>query len=165
MKLLLPTLFVDKVTDIKLCTFRRMGVKAVLLDVDNTLCSHSSKVPLIGAIDWVRKIERSGLKVYIVSNNFEKRVSSIAEIYDLPHVSMALKPFPRGFSKAAKTLKLKKKECVIIGDQIFTDVLGGNLAGMKSILVKPIELETGVTIRLRRHFERSVIPKCNRHLP
>lgn len=134
----------------------KLEVKAIFLDVDNTLCSYRDKKPLKGAIEWVRNAEKAGYKVYIVSNNFKKRVSSVAKRYSLPFVSFAIKPLPTGFNKAAKILGLRKRDCVIIGDQIYTDILGGNLARMKSILVEPVELETGIIIKTRRYFERGI---------
>ena len=151
-----PSFRFEKITDISIDVLKKLNIKAVFLDVDNTLCSHKDKKPINGAVDWVRNAEKENFKVYIVSNNFKERVSSIAKIYDLPFVSTALKPLPYGFNKAAKAIAVKKNECVIIGDQVFTDILGANLARMKSILVDPVDIETGITIRIRRYFERNI---------
>lgn len=159
MRILLPHNNVKKVTDITLEILSKLNVKAIFLDVDNTLCSYADKVPIEGAIKWVESLKKAGYEVYIVSNNYKKRVSKVAEIYNLPFVSFALKPLPFGFNRAAIKLKLKRKDCVIIGDQIFTDILGGNLAGMKTLLVEPIEMESGISIGIRRYFEKFVKQK------
>ncbi len=150
-----------KVTDIHIGIFKELGVKAVFLDVDNTLCSYRSKQPLEGAIEWVRAIENEGYKVYIISNNFKKRVSAVAKKYNLDYVSFALKPSPIGFNKAAKLLSLDKRDCVIIGDQIFTDILGARFAKMKSILVEPVEVEDHFTFKIRRRLELNIKSKVN----
>lgn len=163
MKLLKPDLFFNKITDIDMEVLKQMQIEAVFLDVDNTLCPYHSKEPIKGAIKWVRRVEREGYKVFIVSNNYKKRVEKVARTFGLPFVSMALKPLPIGFNKAAKNINLKKNKCVIIGDQVFTDVLGANLAGMKSILVEPIELEKGISIGVRRHFEKPLKTKFTKN--
>ncbi len=156
MSVLKPDFRFKKITDISLEDLKKLNVKAVFLDVDNTLCSYKSKVPLDGAIEWTKKVKAAGYKTIIVSNNFEKRVSAVAKIYDMDYISFALKPFPRGFSKAAKNFSLAKSECLIIGDQIFTDILGGNLALMKTVLVEPVELEEGIIFKVRRKIENKL---------
>lgn len=160
MKLLKPTLHCGKVTDISGEMLEKMQVKAILLDVDNTLTSYTSKKPITGTIEWVHHMEEQGYRVYIVSNNFKERVSHIASLFSLPFVSFALKPFPLGFKKARDGMGIHSRDCLVVGDQIFTDILGANLGGMQSVLVDPIELEKGFTFEIRRYFERFIRPKC-----
>ena len=161
MSLFRPTLVCEKVTDITPQMLQKLEIKAVLLDVDNTLTSYISKKPIDGSIEWAKNLQKMGYLVYIVSNNYPKRVGEIAEKFDLPYVSFALKPSPFGFRKARKQIGIKGSDCLVVGDQIFTDILGANLGFMKSVLLTPIEIENGFTIKIRRHFEKSIRNKLH----
>lgn len=158
MSLLKPTAVCEKATEITSDMLDKMGVKYLLLDVDNTISSYRSKEPVDGARDWAKDLESKGYGVFIVSNNYEDRVKNIADKFGLPFVSMALKPLPVGFCKAKRHLKCKASECLVVGDQIFTDILGANLGRMKSVLLTPIELETGRSFKIRRYFENKLRP-------
>lgn len=136
-----------------------LGVRALLLDVDNTIASYTSHQPIPGAVEWARSMVDAGFRVIIVSNNYKKRVGPFAARFGLGYISFAMKPFPFGYLKARSLLKMKCSECAIIGDQIFTDVIGANLCGMKSVLLTPIEPEEGFTFKIRRHFEKGLRPK------
>lgn len=136
-----------------------LGVRAVLLDVDNTIATYTSHEPAPGAVEWARGLCDAGFRVVIVSNNYKKRVAPFAARFGLGYICFAMKPLPFGYIKAARQLKMKHRECAIIGDQIFTDVIGANLCGMKSVLLEPIEPEEGWTFKLRRYFERGLRQK------
>ncbi len=136
-----------------------LGVRALLLDVDNTIASFSSHRPLPGAVEWANTLKAAGFQLVIVSNNFKRRVSAFAKEFGLPFISFAMKPFPFGYRKGMRLCRVKRRECAIIGDQIFTDVVGANLCGMRSVLLTPIEPEDGVTFRIRRHFEKGLRKK------
>lgn len=137
----------------------QLGVRALLLDVDNTIATYTSHQPITGAVEWARGLVDAGFRVIIVSNNYKKRVGPFAEKFGLDYISFAMKPFPFGYLKAHSLLKIKRSECAIIGDQIFTDVIGANMCGMKSILLEPIEPEEGVSFKIRRYFEKGLRPK------
>ena len=156
MALQIPTLATRRLLDITPAMLRAMGVRAVLLDVDNTLSHHGAPIPFDGSIQWVKEMEKSGFQLIIVSNNTKERITPFARQFDLPFIWRACKPLPIGYWKAAKHLGVRHKETVIIGDQIYTDVVGANLIGMRSILVEPAEEEHGWSFRVRRHFEKSV---------
>ena len=104
----------------------------------------------------------AGIKVIIVSNNFKKRVSEFAAKYDLPYLYRAFKPLPKGYKQAMHYLHLPPKEIVVVGDQIFTDVLGANAAGMKSILLTPKDMEHSFTFRVRRKIESPIRRRIHR---
>ena len=141
---------------------KKLGVKAVLLDIDNTLASYKSHEPINGAVEWVKTIQNAGFKVIVVSNNFEKRVNPIAAKFGLPFITFAMKPLPFGYLRASKILGVKCRECAIIGDQIFTDVMGANLCSMKSVLLEPIEVETGFSYDIRRGLEKGMRKRYNK---
>ena len=160
-----PTVLRRRVQELSPGLLRELGVRAVLLDVDNTIAPYGVRRPVAGAAQWARGLTQEGFRVVIVSNNYKKRVSSFAAQLGLPCISFALKPLPFGYVRAAKMLGLRCRDCAIIGDQIFTDVVGANLCGMKSVLLEPMELEEGFTFRVRRYFERGLRARWGRTFP
>ena len=157
MSIFKPTLLMDKITEITPDTFQEIGATHVLLDVDNTLASYRSHEPIAGAVAWVEKMKKAGFHLIIVSNNYKSRVGPFAEKFGLPFVTFACKPFPFGYLKAKKMLQAARiKNCVIVGDQIFTDIIGANLCGMKSILLDPVEVEEGFSFHIRRVTEKKL---------
>ena len=135
-----PTAVRERVTEITPQFLQSLGVRALLLDVDNTLATYTSHAPSPGALEWVKAMGEAGFRMIIISNNFKGRVGSFGAVFGLDTLSFALKPLPVGYLRAAKRLRVKPQECVIIGDQIFTDTLGANRAGVTPLLIKPIRL-------------------------
>jgi HAD superfamily phosphatase (TIGR01668 family) len=156
MSLLLPTVALKQVTDITIELLQSMGARAIFLDVDNTLARHGSQIPFEGAVAWTHRVREEGIEIIIISNNLKSRVAPFAKQFDLPFVCFAQKPFPLGMPYAKKLLGRSAKEIVVVGDQIFTDVLGANLAGMKSILLEPKAEEDSMSFRFRRWLEHSI---------
>ena len=159
MSLLKPTVALKAVTDITPELLEKLGTDAILLDVDNTLASPTSHIPYEGVQEWITRIKKCGIHIVICSNNFEKRVKPFSDSLGLDCVSMSLKPLPFGFNRAKRKLKEKPQSVLVVGDQIYTDVLGANLAGMKSILLIPRDEEKGFTIKLRRKMEKGIRKK------
>ena len=159
MGLLTPTVALKNVTDITPGLLRELGCDAILLDVDNTLAPPTEKTPYEGAQKWIDEIKSNGFHVVICSNNFRKRILPFSKSVGLDCVAMSLKPLPFGFVRAKNKLHEKPKSVVVVGDQIYTDVLGANLAGMKSILLQPRSYEPGVTRKIRRAMEKNIRKK------
>ncbi len=153
MSLLKPTIALRHVTDISVTMLKQLGIDAILLDVDNTLAPPTSHIPYEGVQKWIDTIKAAGIHIIICSNNFHKRIIPFADSVGLDCVAMSLKPFPFGFIRAKRKLKEKPQSVLVVGDQIYTDVLGANLAGMKSILLLPRSEEHGWSIWLRRKME------------
>ncbi len=164
MSLVLPTAAFNKITDIGIEVLKKLNAKAVFLDIDNTLAHHGNPEPFDGALDWTKKVIETGIEIVIISNNFSSRVKPFAQKFNLPFVSFAQKPFPYSFYRAKKKLKntVKNKECVVIGDQIFTDIIGANILNIKSILVTPSINEETFSFILRRRIERPIRQKMSR---
>ena len=154
MALFLPTVAVDQVTDITPELIRAMKASAVLLDVDNTLAVHGSQIPLDGSIEWAWRLRNDHIKIIIVSNNFKNRVAPFAQKYDLPFLCLAFKPLPLAYYRAIRKMGVRRKDAVVVGDQIFTDVIGANLSLMKSILLVPTEKEKSFSFFIRRGLEK-----------
>lgn len=150
-------LILRRITEITPEMLNTLGVKALLLDVDNTLSTHHGTVLVEGLADWLNLMENNGIKTVVVSNSKRFRIEPFAGRINQAFVSLACKPLPFGYAKGRKMTGVGKKECAIVGDQIFTDVLGANLYGIKSILVRPVKLEDGWSFKVRRYFEKKIL--------
>lgn len=156
MSFFLPTVSLDKVTDIDPQLIRRMNANALLLDVDNTLALHGSQIPFPGTVEWAGRMQASGIQIILMSNNFKKRVAPFAAKYGLPFLSLSLKPLPLSYSRALRKFRIRRSQAVAVGDQVFTDIVGANLARIRSILLVPKEEEKTISIRIRRALEKPV---------
>ncbi len=154
-----PTFAMKSVLEITPEMLNEMGVKALILDLDNTLTTHNNPRPADGVTEWLNSMKAAGIKLLIVSNNHAPRVTPFAEMLDLDFVPEGAKPLPKGYNIAVKKFGMPKNTVCAIGDQIFTDILGANLAGIKSIFVYPIEFESGFFFKIKRFFERPLLPK------
>lgn len=135
---------------------KNSGAKAVLIDADNTLAFHDSQQPYPGVTGWIKNIIAAGIPMIIISNNSAERVRPFAESLGLPFIEKSAKPLPKGFRRACERLGVSPRETAVIGDQIFTDVVGGNLIGAKVFLTEPLGPETDGFIKFKRHLEKWV---------
>ncbi len=149
-----PEIKLERVTDITPNILKKYNINALILDVDNTLSTHHGHILTDGLPEWLKLMQDSGVKLIILSNSKENRVKPFAEKINLPYISLGLKPLPSGYIKALKALRTKRRETAIVGDQIFTDVLGGRMVGVRTILLTPIKLETTWGFRFKRRVER-----------
>ncbi len=146
-----------RITDINIEFLKNNNIETLLLDVDNTLSTHHGTVIVDGLTEWLNKMQENGIMLVVVSNSKRWRIEPFAEKIGLPFVSLACKPLPNGYRKAVRMMKADKKTTAIIGDQIFTDVFGANLYGIRSLLVRPIKLEDGWSFKVRRYFEKKIL--------
>ena len=131
----------DNIYEVSGEALARRGVKLLLADLDNTLVPYGVPLPDEKVISWRDELHANGITLFILSNNrHESRPRIFAEGLDVPYIGHAAKPWKRSFLKAMEDMRVTKEQTAIIGDQIFTDVLGGNRAGVSTILVKPIHL-------------------------
>jgi len=155
--LLFPTLYRRRITDVTVEDLHRLGARCLLLDVDNTLTTHDAPELDPAVMAWLDGM-RGRFVMVVVSNNNADRVAPFAEKIRLPFHALARKPLPGGFWEAGAEHQMSKEECVVIGDQIFTDILGANLAGMHSILLEPIQMEVEQKfIAFKRKVERPLL--------
>lgn len=162
MPLFKPRLMADKMIDLDIDFFRSVGCKAILLDVDNTMTTHDNPTPAEGVIEWIDEMKSHGLKLIIVSNNSAERVAPFAEKIGLDFVAKGAKPLAKGFREACRRIDVKPKEAVAIGDQIYTDIIGGNLLGAYTVLTVPYELEDKAFFKVKRFLEKPVIASYKR---
>ncbi|GHU51841.1 hypothetical protein FACS1894132_00160 [Clostridia bacterium] len=144
---------------------KSMDVSGLLLDLDNTLTTHDNHMPAKGVPQWIDEMKQHGFGLIIVSNNCEERVKPFASMLGLPFVSGGKKPLSKGFNEAQKRLDIPFKNLAVVGDQIFTDILGANLKHLKSIYVDPIEHEGTPFFKLKRRLEIPFLPKRKIDIP
>lgn len=162
MPLFKPCFMTDKMIDLDIEFFRSLGCKAILLDVDNTMTTHDNPTPAEGVVEWIESMKDNGLKLIIVSNNSAERVAPFAEKIGLDFVAKGAKPLAKGFREACSRIGVKPREAVAIGDQIYTDIIGGNLLGAYTILTVPYELEDKAFFKVKRFLEKPVIASYKR---
>ncbi len=158
MALFKPTGTLHRVTEITPEMLHAMRIRAIVLDVDNTMSAHGSQTPSEGVLEWTRRISASEIRLIVVSNNYKKRVAPFAAQFNLPYISFACKPSPFGYLRAKRLAGVRVRECLVVGDQIFTDILGANLCGMRSVLLDPIAPDPAATVRFKRRLERFLRP-------
>ncbi|MDL4841468.1 YqeG family HAD IIIA-type phosphatase [Aquibacillus rhizosphaerae] len=156
-KQFLPNEHVKDVFEIQPEELKSKGIKGIITDLDNTLVAWNVKDATPEIIKWFKLMEDNDIKVTIISNNKEERVKLFSEPLKTPFVYSARKPLGKAFKRAVKKMELKKEEVVVIGDQIMTDVLGGNRAGLYTILVVPIVETDGKITRINRQIERRIL--------
>ena len=160
-----PTRILDKAALITPELLRSMKIRALLLDVDNTLAHHNHPDPLPGIPGWLDAMKAAGIPMLILSNAVHRRVKPFSDTLGLGFISMALKPLPVGYRRAKKALGLPARQIAMVGDQVYTDILGANLCGMQTILVIPAQTEDKMAFRIRRYLERGVIRKYYKDKP
>ncbi|MCH5200319.1 MAG: YqeG family HAD IIIA-type phosphatase [Oscillospiraceae bacterium] len=133
-------------------------LRGLILDLDNTLSMHGSPAAEEGVMEWLEQMKRLGVRMTVVSNNTKKRVDPLAKELGLDYISFGCKPLTIGITRALKQMRLPKKSVALVGDQIFTDIIGGNLKRIPTILVEPFHLEDKPSFKLKRKLE-SVIFK------
>jgi HAD superfamily phosphatase (TIGR01668 family) len=159
MSLLRPHDVIDDILSITPEFLARRGLRGLLLDLDNTLVPYGSyeEAAAAGMFRWARELRDSGTGLYLLSNATGRRAAFWLERLGFSGVGLAGKPHPRAYRRALAELGLPAHQVGMVGDQLFTDVLGGNLSGMHTILVRPIINNSLPHTRLARQLERAVL--------
>ncbi len=147
------------VCDITPRLLEMLGVRGLLLDIDNTLTTHDNPVPAPGVEAWVAGMQAAGIALCLVSNNHPPRVAPFARRLGVDYVCEGKKPLSKGFREGLRKMGLSRKETAVVGDQIFTDVLGANLFRVPCIFVFPMEMEKTRFFQLKRKLEIPFLPK------
>ncbi|UOY94078.1 YqeG family HAD IIIA-type phosphatase [Ectobacillus sp. JY-23] len=162
LKLFLPSEYVKNVYHITPAALKERGVKGIITDLDNTLIEWDRPSATPQLIQWFKEMQDAGIKVTIVSNNNEKRVRFFSDPLQIPFIYKARKPMGKAFRRALKAMELKPEEVVVVGDQLLTDVLGGNRMGLHTILVVPVAQSDGFVTRFNRKIERRIMSNLKR---
>lgn len=157
LKLFLPTEQVKSIYDINPHELAKKGIKGIITDLDNTLVEWDRPSATPKLINWFEAVKAEGISITIVSNNNETRVGNFANPLDIPFIHRAKKPMGAAFRKAVMQMGIKREESVVIGDQLLTDIFGGNRSGFHTILVLPVAQSDGLATKFNRMVERRIM--------
>lgn len=157
MRALQPTDYLTGIHAIDFDQLRASGIDTLLFDLDNTLLPRNAGEVPDSLRAWATEVKSQGFKVCIVSNNWHDRVVGVAADIGFDLVAKAIKPMPFAFKKALAKMGSTPDQAAIIGDQIFTDVLGGKLLGIRTVLVVPMTSSDLPHTLLLRKIERVVL--------
>ena len=135
------------------------GIKAVIFDIDDTIVPHGSERPDEKCEAFINGLKAAGVKVGYISNNPLERDAFFTPLYPL-----ARKPSKKGFLSLANDFGVKPSECLVVGDQLFTDVRGGIKSGMKTVKVEPVTDHVDVFIACKRVFEKILMKKYKKEI-
>lgn len=161
---LYPNAYFDKVEDITIEFLQKNKIKALILDIDNTLIDYNRKMS-DEVVKWAKDLRGQGTKLYILSNtNHKDKVEEVANALEIKYQNLAKKPFKSGFLKVQKDLKEKPENIAVVGDQIFTDIIGGNRCKMFTILVDPIDKKDFWYTAWKRPLENRIKQRYKRSI-
>ena len=153
MKKIYPNLYYKKVEEITIETLLKNKIKLLILDVDNTLIDYYKNLSE-EVKQWAKEMKGQGIKLYILSNtNNKEKVEKVAKTLQIQYKNFAMKPLKRGFKYIQKETNIKPENIAVVGDQIFTDVLGGNRCKMFTILIEPIAEKDIWLTKVKRPIE------------
>lgn len=160
LQILKPSQVVDNVFSIDFFQLKNQGIKALIFDIDDTLMPRNEKTISLKVSYLISTLKDKGFKICLTSNSrHPKRVELIAKELDVPYIYLAMKPFPSAFKKSLEALKSTAAETAVIGDQLFMDILGGNLQKMHTIFIKEHTPETFLPREIMRWVEDFILPK------
>lgn len=138
----------------------KRGIKGIIVDLDNTIAPRGEGLVPSSIKEWIQRVKGLGIKLILISNSPFSRTQKFAQELGLQYIANALKPLPLAFIKASRKMNIPLKTMAVIGDQVFTDVLGGNICGAFTILVPPLSEKTDFfTTRFIRVLERLILKK------
>lgn len=159
----LPDVYVRTIYQIDLDDLKKQGRKAIITDLDNTLVGAKEPLATPELVLWLNRVEEMGFQVTIISNNQQARVSDFAKPLSLPYIYSARKPGNGAFHRAMNLLDVNPEETVMIGDQMLTDIWGGNRMGLYTILVRPISLkDESFFTRINRTIEKKIVARLKK---
>lgn len=139
-----------RVTDITPSDLDKMGVKAVGLDIDNTICFDGTMNFVEGIHEWVQNIKNAGFPVIIITNAINPRAGRIAKALGVPYVHFAKKPLSFKLKKAAKKMDVEVNQMAMLGDQLFADIKAANKCGAVAVRIEPMQGES----RFSRYYAK-----------
>lgn len=161
---LLPAMITDKLTDLTAGFLKDNGIRLLMLDFDNTIVPYTTSTPTEEMDRWLKDMLASDITLCVVSNSHKDRVKIFCEAYGMHCITHANKPFSKGIRQCLSEYGIAPEACALCGDQIFTDTLGSNCAGVRSILVKAID-NHNIWLKLRHVAEIPfILLACKRRI-
>ncbi len=159
----IPDVYQKSIHTIDYEKLKEKGIKCLLFDLDNTLAPYHIKDADEKLVELFSKLKEMGFQLIIFSNSFKKRVKPFKEELEVDCCANARKPHTNHFYRILKEYHLAENEVAIIGDQIMTDIVGGNRVGITTILVNPISLREPFWTKPNRWLEKRKIKKLKNH--
>ena len=157
MNIFAPDYYVQSYKTLNISKLHEMGIQLLLCDIDNTLVAYDEKVPNQDVVDFIHKLKRNGIEVALCSNSLSSRGKNFGKHLPVSKIyPFSCKPFPFCFKKAMKDHGLKASQIAILGDQMYTDILGGNIWGLYTILTAPIAIKDRNITKVFRFFEELI---------
>ena len=153
---LLPKLMTNALTDLTPEMLRSNHIQLLMMDFDNTIVPYTTDVPTGKMVDWLRNMQESDILLCVVSNSHNDRVKIFCEKYNLPCITHAKKPGTKGIRECLDQFEIPAEAAALVGDQIYTDTIGGNCAGVTTILVRAID-NHNIWLKLRHVAEMPFI--------
>lgn len=139
---LLPRFVTEKMTDLTPEFLENHDIQLLMMDFDNTIVPYTTSVPTVEMERWLCMMNDSDIQICVVSNSKNDRVKIFCEKYGVACITRAKKPFSKGIDQCLAQYGTDRKNAALVGDQIFTDTLGGNCAGVSTVLVRAIHNHT-----------------------
>ncbi len=152
-----PDSYARRLNEVSLDDLTARGFRGIIVDLDNTLVGYGQEHLAPEDTAWIAAARERGFRICLVSNNFTERVMRVGAELGVPAIPSALKPLPGGFARALRTLDTPRHRTVVVGDQLFTDVLGAKFLGLHAILTEPIVAKDWLGTRLLRMLERVLL--------
>ncbi|MFD1466352.1 YqeG family HAD IIIA-type phosphatase [Lapidilactobacillus mulanensis] len=157
MALFKPNWLVNRIYNLTPTELKRHQINAILTDLDNTLIAWHEPNYSAELQEWLEVMKQNHIQVIVVSNNRKKRVALAVSDLHIPFIWNALKPFPFGIKRALRHFNLDAEHTVMVGDQLLTDIQAGHLAGVKTVMVRPIVETDSWNTKFNRFLETRIM--------
>jgi HAD superfamily phosphatase (TIGR01668 family) len=163
MEIYVPDLYKKSIYDINYKKLKQSGIKCLLFDLDNTLIPYNEKLPTKKIKDLFISLKDMGFKVIIFSNSGKKRLQPFKEQLNVDVCYRCFKPSPKKFLYVMEHFNYNESQIAIVGDQFYTDIIGGNKVGITTILVNPISAKSDMILtKVQRMREKKLIKKLSK---
>jgi len=136
---LLPKAVAHDITQLTEEYLTHQGIRLLMMDFDNTIVPYTTDIPTAEFLQWLERMKKTDIQLCVVSNSKRNRVKIFCQKYGIDCITHAKKPFSKGIRECLKRYRIPASQCALVGDQIYTDVLGANGCGVCSVLVEAID--------------------------
>lgn len=160
-----PTYYSNNIFEINPIFFLRIKTPILLLDLDNTLDSWRTKTPSRRVVNYINQLKSLKIRPIIVSNNTSKHVKDYARVLEIECLTRVFKPFKRTLKKKLEQLAINPQDCLMIGDQLLTDIACGNALKIKTLLLEPLTKDEFISTHFNRIFDKHIrarLKKCGK---
>ena len=160
-----PTYYANNLFEVNPVFFLRIRTPILLMDLDNTLDSYKTTTPSKRVVDYIKQLKELNIRPIIVSNNTSNHVKNYARVLEIECITSVFKPFGHILKKKLKALNINPQDCIVIGDQLMTDIACGNALKIKTLLLEPLTKVEFFTTHINRIFDkplRARLKKCGK---